>query len=86
MDTVFNMDTISATTLLSSLVPIAGLIGALICVPLIPIISRRYELKLFRHFLLYISIFSLLGLGLIQIPNFPCLIIGKLVQGLAAGA
>jgi hypothetical protein len=39
-----NMDKTSATTLLSSLVPVGGLIGALICVPLIPLISRRYEL------------------------------------------
>jgi MFS family permease len=41
---------------------------------------------LFRHLMLYISIVSLIGAGLIQIPNFPCLIIGKIIQGICAGA
>ena len=39
-----------------------------------------------RHFLLLISLISIVGAGLIQIPNFPCIIIGKIIQGICAGA
>ena len=76
----------NTTTLLSALIPVGGLIGALICVPLIPLLSRRYISCLCRYFLIYISIVSIIGDGLIQIPNFPCLVIGKLIQGICAGA
>lgn len=36
--------------------------------------------------LLLISGVSLLGVGFIEIPYFACLIIGKLIQGICAGA
>lgn len=33
-----------------------------------------------------ISLVAAIGLGLIQIPNFPCLVIGKFIQGITVGA
>lgn len=36
-----NMSVTSATTLLSALIPVGGLVGAFLCIPLVPIISRR---------------------------------------------